>query len=124
MLHRCRLLVLAVIVLAGPGLASAPAESLPLASAQGDVDKVSADSLVIRPRSSAGKFEKALTLKVTDSSRVTVLRSRKLADGRIVAVQNDFNIKDLKAKQHIAVVYTTLKEGNVLLSAVVTEPEK
>jgi hypothetical protein len=124
MLRRCRLLVLAVVVLAGLGLATATAEPLPLAAAQGEVDKVGSDSIVIRPRSSAGKFEKALTLRVTDTSKVTILRPRMLGGGKVVAVQTDISIKDLKAKQHIAVVYTTLKEGSVLLSAVVTDPDK
>jgi hypothetical protein len=90
-----------------------------LAVAQGVVDKADKDTLMIKPRSADGRFQKAIALKLTGTSKVTVLtpQDRK---GKVVLTQRDADAKDLTAGQTIAVIYTEAgKDGAVLLSAVV-----
>jgi hypothetical protein len=105
---------------AGPVLLTGvvPAEGTSLVTVHGAVDKVGKDSVTVQPRSVGGRFEKAVTLLVTGTSRVTRLSHEKRA-GKEVFVQKDAEAKDLKAKQSIAAVYATGKGGNVLLTAVV-----
>jgi len=47
-----------------------------LVSAVGSVDKAGKDVLTIRPRGADGKFQKAVTLKVTGTSKVSILIDR------------------------------------------------
>jgi hypothetical protein len=93
-----------------------------LGTASGTVSKAGADSLTIRPRGADGKFEKALTLKLTGTSKITILSQQKRA-GKLVHVQKDFDAKDLESNQQIAVIYAAGTKMPVLLSAVVLAPK-
>jgi hypothetical protein len=119
MLFRSLLVVAALLV----ALPAARAEPLPLSTAQGEIDKVGKDSLIIRPRGKDGKFEKNITLKLATTSKVAklVIQNR---GGKMVPTQTETDPKDLQAKQGIAVIYVTLPDGPVLLSAVVHPPER
>jgi len=94
------------------------AEPLPLLTAHGTVDKASRESLVLRPRDPEGRFGKSMTLKLTGTSKITTLTSQVRA-GKLVMVQRDTEAADLQPKQLIAVIYTTGKDGSILLTAVV-----
>ena len=94
------------------------AEPLPLFTAHGTVEKVDKNSLTLRPRDAEGKFGKNLTLKVTGTSKITTLTSQ-MRSGKLVLVQRDAGPADLQPRQVIAVIYTSVKEGSVLLTAVV-----
>ena len=90
-----------------------------LAVAHGVVDKAEKDTLTVKPRSADGRFQKAITLKLTGTSKVTVLTPQNRG-GKVVLTQRDADAKDLAAGQTIAVIYTEAgKDGAVVLSAVV-----
>jgi hypothetical protein len=90
----------------------------PLVTAGGVVDKADKDTVVVKPRGADGKFQKAVTLKVTGTSKVSVLTPQKRAD-KVVLTQRDVEAKDLVAGQVVAVIYAEAgKDGPVLLSAV------
>jgi len=103
------------------------AEPPPLGVATGLVDKVEKDALIIRPRDREGKFEKNLTLRVTGTSDIKTLIPQ-TKGGKTIITQRKTDLKDLQAKQTVAVVYTTLKdkdkESAVLLQAVVQPADK
>lgn len=101
------------------------AEPVPLATAQGKVEKASKDTLVFQPRDESGKFGKSVSLHVTGTSKVWLLSSRAGKDKKgVVLVQKEGDAKDLEAGQLVAVIYATPKgQDPVLLSAVV-QPEK
>jgi hypothetical protein len=101
----------------------ASAEEAPLLVATGVIDKVSKSSLTVQPRGAGGKFEKSIVLRVTGTSKVATLIPQDRS-GKTVFTQRDTDVKDLKAKQTIAVTYTTLKGESVLLSAVVHPASK
>jgi 1,4-dihydroxy-2-naphthoyl-CoA synthase len=105
--------VLTICLFAGWAVAG----GLSFHTASGTVSKAAADALTIQPRGPEGKFGKSLLLKVTGTSKVTVLSKQKRA-GKLVFVQREIDAKDLEAGQHVAVIYTTETKGNVLLSAV------
>ena len=107
--------LLAAFVLAGLAIA---ADVTTVTTAKGTIDKVGKDSLTVRPRGPDGKFEKAVVLKVTGTSRITTLTFQ-TRGGKQVPVQKDTALKDLEAKQAIAVIYTTGADGSILLAAVV-----
>jgi hypothetical protein len=111
----CLLLVLAPLTPA----ADPPA----LVIAQGKVEKVEKESLTIQPRDASGKFGKAIVLKLTGTSKVSTVSTRETA-AKVVLVQRDTDVADLKQGQIVAVIYTTMKDGNVLLSAVVQPSDK
>jgi len=112
----CALVVWAILT----GLAAAqPPVSPTLATAKGEVDKVSRDSLVIKPRGADGRFEKELTLHVTGTTKVSMLTVQ-TRGGKPVPVQQDTTIRDLRPQQPIAVIYTEGPSGAVLLAAVAT----
>ncbi len=91
---------------------------LPLGTASGAVEKADKDNLTIKPRGADGKFPKTLSLKLTGTSKVTVLTPQKRAD-KVVLTQREVEAKDLVPGQAIAVIYTESgKDGPVLLSAV------
>jgi hypothetical protein len=91
----------------------------PLLIAHGVVDKADKENLSIKPRGPDGKFQKTITLKVTGTSKVSILTPQKRAD-KIVLTQRDVESKDLATGQSIAVIYAeTGKDSPVLLSAVV-----
>jgi hypothetical protein len=114
---RSRILLVGVafLLLAASTIA---AEPLPLLMAHGTVDKVAKNSLTLRSRDAEGKFGKNLTLKLTGTSKITTLTSQ-TRDGKLVLVQREAEPADLQPRQVIAVIYTTVKEGSVLLTAVV-----
>jgi hypothetical protein len=97
---------------------SVPAESLPLLTAHGTVDKADKSIVTIRPRDPDGRFGKSMTFKLTGTSKITTLTSQMRA-GKLVLVQRETEPTDLQSKQVIAVIYTTVKDGSVLLTAVV-----
>jgi hypothetical protein len=106
--------VLAVLLFVG----WAAAQALPLETAQGTVGKVEKDQLTVRPRGPEGKFGKNITLRLTGTSRVATI-SPQTRGGKTVVTQRDTDPRDLQAGQSIAVIYTTGKDGSVLLTAVV-----
>jgi hypothetical protein len=115
---RVRLVVLGVVSVALAGLAWAGGDGSPqLSTAHGMVEKAEKDSLAIRLRTAEGRFAKGMVLKVSGGSRVTILTLQK-RQGKLVPVQREAEVKDLEPKQNVAVIYTTLKSGPVLLSAV------
>ena len=95
-----------------------------LTTASGIVDKVDKDALTVQPRGSGGKFAKKVVLKITGTSKLSVVSQEKRS-GKTVAVQRDLDAKDIEAKQPIAVIYLTVGNDNTLLAAVVErEPPK
>lgn len=103
------------------GVALAQDDSPGLATAQGMIDKVEKDSLIVRPRSAEGRFEKSLNLKLTGTSKIALLSYQKRGT-KMVPVQKEADAKELAAKQTIALIYSTGPDGMVLLSAVVLPP--
>ncbi|HEV3439172.1 MAG TPA: hypothetical protein VG122_17530 [Gemmata sp.] len=90
----------------------------PLSTASGVVDKADKGSLSIKPRGSDGKFQKTIALKVTGTSKVSILTPQKRAE-KVILTQRDAETKDLVAGQSIAIIYAEAgKDGPVLLSAV------
>jgi hypothetical protein len=99
-------------------------DSPALAAAHGVVDKADKDSVMIKPRGPDGKYQKAISLKVTGTSRVTMLVPQKRGEA-VTLTQRDIGAKDLSAGQAIAVIYTEAgSEGPVLLSAVAESGKK
>jgi|SRR5579883_1293768 len=89
-----------------------------LGVAQGVVDRVEKDSLAVKPRAANGQFQKALTLRLTGTSKVAVL-STQTRGGKVVLTQRDAEARDLTPGQAVAVVYAEAgSDGPVLLSAV------
>jgi len=89
-----------------------------VATAHGTVVSSDKSSLTLKPRSASGQFEKELVLQVAGTSRATQLSYQTQA-GKTSAKQTEVDIKDLKPDQAIAVIYTKLDSGPVLLSATV-----
>ena len=116
-------MVLVLLVSSGPLISQdkKPTTEPHLLSATGAVDKADKDTLTIKPRGSDGKFKKAITLKVTGTSKVSILTPQKRAD-KVVLTQRDAEAKDLVPGQSIAVIYSEpgAKEEPVLLTAVAT----
>jgi hypothetical protein len=104
--------------------AAAAADVPPLLTAQGAVEKVGKDTLTIQPRGSGGKFGKSVALKLTGTSKLFLLATRAGTGGKVIVTQQAADLKDLNPKQPIAVIYTSGKEGAVLLVGVVQPPEK
>jgi len=116
-------LAVALMVVVGLSACLWAADPPPLLTAQGTVEKVDANALTVRPRGPDGKFGKNLVLKITGTSTVKTLTPR-MQKGNVVIAQTDTKFKELQAKQAIAVVYTMLKGGPVLLTAVVHPPRE
>jgi hypothetical protein len=120
----CRLYSLAVVLVLVLGTAGTSQDKKGgdeplLAVAQGVVDKADKESLTVKPRGADGKFQKAITLKVTGTSKLTVLSPQKRGD-KLVLTQRDADPKELTSGQAVAVIYADAgKDGHVLLSAVV-----
>ena len=106
---------------------TAPAAGQPghsLATATGTVDKVDKESLAIQTRGPGGKFAKPVVLKITGTSKVTVVSEEKRG-GKVVPVQRELDVKDLETKQEISVIYLVAGNDLTLLSGVVRrEPSK
>ena len=97
----------------GPGPGDAP-----LSTASGVVDKVDKETLTIKPRAMDGKFQKALTLNLTGTSKVAVIAPQKRSE-KVVLTQREIEAKDLVPGQVVAVIYSEAgKDGLVLLTAV------
>jgi hypothetical protein len=88
-----------------------------LATANGAVVKANAELLLVRPRGADGKFEKALSLKIRGTTKVTVL-SFQQRGGQTVPIQREAEVKDLQPEQVVSVIYTNVGDAFVLLSAV------
>lgn len=88
-----------------------------LSTAMGTVEKAEKEALTFQSRGPGGKFGKKVVLKVTGTSKVTLVTLEKRA-GKLVPVQRDIEAKDLETGQHIALIYTSGTDP-VLLSAVV-----
>jgi hypothetical protein len=115
------LAALACLFLAG----SLAAQTAPaLVTASGLVEKADKDSLTVRPRGPDGRFGKSIVLKLTGTSKVTIVTEQKRG-GKATLVQRDAEAKDLQKNQAVAVIYATGPAGTVLLSAVaLPEPGK
>lgn len=87
-------MVLILLVSSGPLISQdkKPTTEPHLLSATGAVDKADKDTLTIKPRGSDGKFQKAITLKITGTSKVSILTPQKRAD-RVVLTQRDAEAK-------------------------------
>jgi hypothetical protein len=104
--------------------AAALAQTAPVTTARGKVLKADKESLTLQPRDDGGKFGKAITLRVTGTTRITTLAPQ-TRDKKLVMTQKETDAKDLTAGQMISVIYATPKgEDPVLLSGVVEPPEK
>jgi hypothetical protein len=88
------------------------------------IEKVGKDTLTIQPRESGGRFGKSMALRLTGTSKLFLLSTRAGTGGKVIVTQREADPKDLKPKQTIAVIYTSGKEGFVLLSGVTQPPEK
>src|SRR5579859_1238875 len=112
---RMRLLAALLVALL---LASAVGAAEPsLQTASGAVVKANAEVLLVRPRGADGRFKDALSLKVHGTTKVTQLTFQKRA-GQTVAVQREAAVKDLQPEQVVSVIYTSVGDELVLLSAV------
>jgi hypothetical protein len=107
--------VLSLLVLVAQGIAADDQPTLLIA--KGIIDKIDKETIMVRPRGADGKFEKALVLKITGTSKISTLTTQKRG-GKVVNVQRDTEVKDLQPKQGIAIIYTTGSAGTVLLAAV------
>src|SRR5205823_4923925 len=92
-------------------------QPLDLSAASGTIEKADKESVTIQPRGAGGKFAKSVTLKITGTSKITMVTQEKRGKN-LVPVQREVLAKDLEAKQQIAVIHTGGTEP-VLLSAVV-----
>ena len=117
-------LLFSLVALVGLTLTlSAQDKNAPLLTASGVVDKADKDTLTVKPRGADGKFQKTLNLKVTGTSKVTVLTPQKRGE-KVVLTQREADAKDLSAGQVLAVIYTEGADGPILLSAVAHPAEK
>jgi hypothetical protein len=116
---RCVRAVLAALVLAAAGVAwAADPPALKVETAEGMVSKVAGkDSLAIRTRGPDGRFGKAVTFRVTGTTKLTTVTAQERA-GKAVATQRDTDLKDLKPNQPIAIIYTKVGDNAVLLAGV------
>src|SRR3954451_13877045 len=109
--------LVAVFALSAPAAAFPDPPPLGLVTAQGSVEKVDKDTLSVQPRGPDGKFQKVVVLKLTGTTKISQAGTRDAA-GKVVIVQRDVEARALRPGQTITPVYPSLKEGNVLLSAV------
>ncbi|MBX9679050.1 MAG: hypothetical protein K2X38_09830 [Gemmataceae bacterium] len=93
------------------------AQDADLSTVSGTVKKVEKDTLGVQTRGADGKFGKELTVKLTGTTKITLL-TREKRGGKLVPVQRDFDAKDLEAGQQIVLIHTGGTEP-VLLSAVI-----
>jgi len=113
-----------ITLLAGLVLATVVAAADPTVEAvQGVIAKIGKDTLTVSPRGPGGKFEKNVVLKMTGTSKIATLTFQMRA-GKMVPVQKDTDAKDLAPKQPVAVLYTTVADSPVLLTAVVLPADK
>ncbi len=108
----------ALALLAAAALAVAQ-EPPTLLTARGVVARVDKETLTVRPRDAAGKFQPELRLKLTGTSRVTTL-SPQTRGKKAVFTQKDTDPGALQPNQPVAVIYATSGADSVLLTAVVS----
>jgi hypothetical protein len=97
--------------------ANAPAADIPVITANGVVEKTTKDSLTFLPRKADGKFDRSVVLKVTGTSKITIVGTR-MSGKKLVLTQREADIKALQKNQKVSIIYVRGKEGNILLSAV------
>jgi hypothetical protein len=103
---------------------AASGQPVPIMTAHGKVQKVDKDTLTFQPRDAGGKFGKAVTLKLTGTSRFTTLAPQK-RDKTLIMAQKETDAKDVAPGQLMAVIYASpMGQEPVLLSAVIHAPEK
>ncbi|HZY83250.1 MAG TPA: hypothetical protein VFE78_00350 [Gemmataceae bacterium] len=112
-----RAMLAAALVLAAGVAWAADAPALKVETADGTVAKVGKDTLEVRTRGADGRFGKAVTFKVTGTTKLTTVTAQKRA-GKEVATQKDTDLKDLQPNQPIALIYTKVGASPVLLAAV------
>jgi nitrogen fixation protein FixH len=117
MLRIQALVVLTALVLLAR-IASAADEVPRVQTVQGTIEKVDKETLTIKHRPADSKTDKSMTFKLTGTSRFSTLSTQKRGE-KIVLVQKDTEVKNLAAKQPIAVIYATNAGDHVLLAAVV-----
>jgi hypothetical protein len=111
-----RIALAGAFLLTVAGLAAA-ADGSRLAIAHGTVERVNRTTLTIKPRGPGGQFARSLALKLTGTSKLTTATVQ-TRGGKLVVVQRDIDAADLQPNQEIAVVYTSVKNDLVLLTAV------
>jgi hypothetical protein len=109
-----RIVVLLLLLTA----ARSPAADAPLATTHGRIVKANAKLVILRPPTQGGRLGDAIVLKLTGTSRVTVVTIQQRG-GQPAAVQRDVEAKDLQPNQIIAAIYTVIDQDKVLLSAAV-----
>jgi hypothetical protein len=114
---RRRLVCTLLVCVCAAGLALAGDGAVTLATAHGTVEKVEKAHITILPRGPGGKFQSALKLRLTGTSNLSIVTAEKRG-GKTVPVQRALDVKDLRPKQAIAVIYTPEKTGGVLLAGV------
>lgn len=90
--------------------------ALQLATASGAIEKVEKGKITVQPRGAGGKFEKKLVLRVTGTTKLSIVNLEK-RKGKLVPVQRDAVLKDLEPGQPISIIYASVGEP-VLLGAV------
>jgi hypothetical protein len=118
MLRRACLLAAAVLLL---GVAANAQTTPALQTAHGRVEKVGMGTLTIQPRGEGGRFEKSMVFKRTGTTDISVASTRAGGPKKVTIVQRKIDLRDLKAGQMVALIYTRTGEGNILL-AVVAQP--
>jgi hypothetical protein len=93
------------------------AQEAELSTVSGTVKKIEKDAIGVQTRGADGKFGKELMVKLTGTTKITLLTREKRA-GKLVPVQRDFDPKDLEAGQSIVLIHTGGTDP-VLLSAVI-----
>ena len=106
-----------VIIILG-FLSPAPAAEPILATATGIVGKGTAEVLIVRPRDAEGRFGKTLSLKIRGTSKITtmVMQTR---DKRAIVSQREIEANQAKPNDAVAVIYTSVGDELILLSAIV-----
>lgn len=115
---RCPIYAIICVTLFFAPILQAADDSPEVQSGHGIVEKIEKDVLTIKHRSTDGKFDKNLVLKLTGTSRLSLLSTQKRAE-KIVLVQKDIEARQLTEKQQITVIYATNDKDHVLLAAVV-----
>ena len=102
--------------------ATVSAANPPLATASGTVKKATANVLFVLPRGPDGRFQEALVLKLSGTTKVYTLTTQ-MRGGKPVLVQKETDPKTLQPNQTIAIIYTVTKDDLILLSAVAYPPQ-
>jgi ferredoxin-fold anticodon binding domain-containing protein len=112
-----QLLIAFLAVTLTSGSLNAADGATPVHVVQGVIEKIEKDSIVLKPRASSGKFEKNMILKLTGTSRLSVVSTQKRGEATVF-VQKDLDSKQLAEKQSIAVIFAKNGDDNVILTGV------